>query len=94
MADKKAIEQNRALAKEVLARTKVEISSALERVDKMGPYELAELKGSIKAFFDFNGICGAVDAHGKVIVNESLKTSDALRKKINPVAFFDFNGIC
>lgn len=48
--------------KALLARSGVEINNALKRVDRMSESELAEfgqLTGSLKAFFDKNGSCGA-----------------------------------
>lgn len=49
-------------AKALLARAGVEINNALKRVDTMDEAELddvVELAGSMKAFFDKNGSCGA-----------------------------------
>ena len=67
--------------REVLEQAEVEIRSALARVDRMGSYELAELRGAaggLVAFFDKNGTCAASEG----------------RAAFDPVAFFDKNGTC
>lgn len=49
-------------AKALLARAGVEINNALHRVDSMDANELdnvVSLAGSLRAFFDKNGSCGA-----------------------------------
>ncbi|MGE3509734.1 MAG: hypothetical protein AB7N65_12715 [Vicinamibacterales bacterium] len=48
--------------KALLARSGVEINNALKRVDSMSDSEVSEVAnmvGSLKAFFDKNGSCGA-----------------------------------
>jgi len=55
---------NKNEVKALLARSGVEINNALKRVDHMPDHEVADLAkmaGSLKAFFDKNGSCGAAN---------------------------------
>lgn len=81
----------------LLEQAQVEIGSALERVDAMGTYELAEWRGAssgIRAIFDKNGVCAA-DAFDDLAFfdKNGVCSSDELRR-FDPVAFFDKNGTC
>lgn len=54
--------KNKERVRTLLKKANVEIGTALGRVDEMGEYELAEAAGAAeatRAFFDFNGSCGA-----------------------------------
>jgi len=76
---------NKERVRALLAKANVEIGAALNRVNTMAPYELAEAAGAAeatRAFFDFNGSCGG-DA-GRVTAPN----------RTDPKAFFDFNGSC
>ena len=76
--------QNRERVRSLLNRAHVEIGSALNRVDTMGDFELAEAAGAseaTRAFFDFNGSCGA-------------SATGPAGSRNDPKAFFDFNGSC
>jgi len=81
-------------AKALLARAGVEINNALKRVDSMTDAELnevADLTGSLKAFFDKNGSCGATnvrdlraffDKNGSCSGNLSPELDSVLKRTI------------
>jgi hypothetical protein len=81
----------------ILERAQVEVKAAIERVDNMGPFELAEVRGAaagLVAFFDKNGSCSpeAFDPVAFFDKNGSCATPDL--RRFDPVAFFDKNGSC
>lgn len=83
--------------REILNRAQIEVKAALDRVDSMGPFELAEVRGAaagLVAFFDKNGSCAA-DAFDPVAFFDKNGScaADELRR-FDPVAFFDKNGSC
>jgi hypothetical protein len=86
--------------RDVLERANIELNSALERVENMGDYELAEwrgLAGGLVAFFDKNGTCATTQAQPFDPVaffdKNGTCSTDELRR-FDPVAFFDKNGTC
>jgi hypothetical protein len=88
-----ANEQNRDEVKALLAKANIEIFNALQRVDQMGDFELADARGRASgtvAFFDFNGSCADTSLGA---LDETL-TRVASVGGGNQVAFFDFNGSC
>lgn len=84
--------------RDVLERAKIEIENSLDRVDAMGDFEVAELRGAtggLVAFFDKNGTCATPQGFDPVAFFDKNGTcsNDELRR-FDPVAFFDKNGTC
>lgn len=86
----------------ILEQAEVEISSALGRLDQMGPYELAELRGATAgleaAIYDKNGSCAAIEGRAPYdplafYDKNGSCSSDALRS-FDPAAIYDKNGSC
>lgn len=81
----------------ILERAQVEVQSALERVDKMGPYELAEVRGaagSLVAFFDKNGSCGGAPFDATAFFDKNGSCAASELRRFDASAFFDKNGSC
>lgn len=86
MASKQEVDAYRKQVKSALTHAQAEIASHLQKIDKMGEYELAELKGvtgSLAAFFDKNGSCAA-----------GMNMGNKLRTDLLSSAIFDKNGSC
>jgi hypothetical protein len=81
----------------ILQRTQIEVNAALERVDQMGPFELAEVRGaasSLVAFFDKNGSCATETFDPVAFFDKNGSCATPELRKFDPVAFFDKNGSC
>jgi len=91
------LEIRRTQLRDILERAEIEVRAALERVDQMGPYELAEVRGaagSLVAFFDKNGSCATEDFDAVAFFDKNGSCAQDELRRFDPVAFFDKNGSC
>lgn len=83
--------------RDILERAQIEVEAALERVDDMGVYELAEVRGAtagLVAFFDKNGSCGGAPFDSTAFFDKNGSCAESELRRFDPVAFFDKNGSC
>ncbi len=83
--------------RDILSRAQIEVKSALDRVDNMGPFEVAEVRGaatSLVAFFDKNGSCAAAPFDSTAFFDKNGSCASAELRRFDPAAFFDKNGSC
>jgi hypothetical protein len=81
----------------VLEKANVEIANSLARLDSMGDFELAEIRGTaagLVAFFDKNGTCGAGGFDPVAFFDKNGTCSPGETRRFDPLAFFDKNGTC
>jgi hypothetical protein len=94
MAD---IDLRRQQLKSILEQAQMEVKASLDRVDSMGAYELAEVRGaagSLVAFFDKNGSCGVSPFDATAFFDKNGSCASNELRRFDPVAFFDKNGSC